>query len=69
MSCARLPDNLQESYVYRNGCEEHVQLIWPGREVSGTRSGTLPPGAPVFELSPDGRSLHPRAAGTFTNPD
>ncbi len=55
--CGALPDNLDESYVYRNGCEEHLQILWPGREVRGLRTGSVPSGSPVFDLSADGRQL------------
>ncbi len=57
--CDALPDHLEGAYVYRNGCSEHVALIWPDGSVTGGRmaSGGRPGGTAVFALSPDGLTL------------
>ena len=58
--CGNLPDSLGEAYVYRNGCEEHVRLVWPRDEVTGARAGDVPPGRLVYALSADGSALRGR---------
>lgn len=56
--CAGLPDSVEAAYAYRNGCVEHVALVWPDKRVSAAmRPVDVPSGVPLFGIDPDGSAL------------
>lgn len=56
--CTGLPDSVEAAYVYRNGCVEHVALVWPDKAVTAAmRLEDAPTGVPLFGISPDAGTL------------
>lgn len=63
--CTGLPDSIGAAYAYRNGCVEHVRLVWPDRQVTAAMQlDEVATGRPVFSISPDGSTLIPLARTT-----
>jgi hypothetical protein len=63
--CTGLPDSIDAAYAYRNGCIEHVRLVWPDRQVTAAMQlDEVTTGTPVFSISPDGSTLIPLARAT-----
>jgi hypothetical protein len=67
IDCSALSDNVRGAYLYRNGCDDHVQLVIRDPRVRGARFVPGIPPDPVsaraaqfahyFRLSPDGTHL------------